>query len=158
MGLTDDQADDSDPEIDDLKQRIRLRRRQKLVEIQRKMWTASLMSDGRTDSMSFQWQLIVISSHLFFLATTEASVSPGSTTPDSISDSLSTEDVEDLEVDEVSNLVDDNGLSMSMASLYSEADLFKKPRGAPDGASDILSAESVALSLISKFNEKQLPR
>lgn len=45
-----------------------------------------------------------------------------------------------------------------MASLYSEADLFKKPREAPDGASDILSAESVALSLISKFNEKQLPR
>lgn len=94
----------------------------------------------------------------YTVATTEASVSPYSTTPDSISDSISTEDVEDLEVDEVSNLVDDNGLSMSMASLYSEADLFKKPRGAPDGASDILSAESVALSLISKFNEKQLPR
>lgn len=95
---------------------------------------------------------------LLLLATTEASVSPGSTTPDSISDSVSTDDVEDIEVDEVSNLVDNNGLSMSMASLYSEADLFKKPRGAPDGASDILSAESVALSLISKFNEKQLPR
>lgn len=95
---------------------------------------------------------------MFVAATTEASVSPCSTSPGSISDSISTEDVEDLEVDDVSNLVDDNGLSMSMASLYSEADLFKKPRGAPDGASDVLSAESVALSLISKFNEKQLPR
>lgn len=51
MTLTDDQAEESDPEIVDLKQRIRLRRRQKLVEIQRKMWTASsLMSDGKTDS------------------------------------------------------------------------------------------------------------
>lgn len=48
--LTDDQAEDSDPEIVDLKQRIRLRRRQKLVDIQRRMWTASLMSDGKTDS------------------------------------------------------------------------------------------------------------
>lgn len=48
--LTDDQAEDSDPEIVDLKQRIRLRRRQKLIEIQRKMWTASLISDGKTDS------------------------------------------------------------------------------------------------------------
>lgn len=47
---------------------------------------------------------------------------------------------------------------MSMASLYSEADVFKSIRGAPDGASDILSAEGVALSLISRFNEKQLPR
>lgn len=34
----------------------------------------------------------------------------------------------------------------------------QKPRGAPDGASDIFSAEGVALSLISKFSEKQLPR
>lgn len=51
MTLANDQAEDSDPEIMDLKQRIRLRRRQKLVEMQRKMWTAaSLMSDGKTDS------------------------------------------------------------------------------------------------------------
>lgn len=50
VALADDQAEDSDPEIVDLKQRIRLRRRQKLVEIERKMWTASLMSDGKTDS------------------------------------------------------------------------------------------------------------
>lgn len=47
---------------------------------------------------------------------------------------------------------------MSMASLYGDTDIFKKPRGAPDGASDVLSAEGVALSLISRFNEKQLPR
>lgn len=54
-----------------------------------------------------------------------------------------------------------------MASLYSDADILKKPRGAPDGSSeivaavapsDILSAEGVALSLLSKFNEKHLPK
>lgn len=102
--------------------------------------------------------MIIFIGLLILLATTEASVSPYSTSPYSSSDSISTEDVEDLEVDDVSNLADDKGLSMSMASLFSEADLFKKQREAPDGASDILSAESVALSLISKFNEKQLPR
>lgn len=90
--------------------------------------------------------------------TTEASASPLSTSPDSASDSLSTDDVDDMEIDEASNLTEQKGLSMSMASLYSEADLLKRPRGAPDGQSDILSAEGVALSLISRFNEKQLPR
>lgn len=48
--LSDDPLEESDPEILDLKQRIRLRRKQKLMEIQRKMWTVSLLSDGRTDS------------------------------------------------------------------------------------------------------------
>jgi hypothetical protein len=48
--LADDQFDDSDPEIMDLKQRIRIRRREKLVEKQRKVWTEPLMSDGKTDS------------------------------------------------------------------------------------------------------------
>lgn len=66
--------------------------------------------------------------------------------------------MEDLEIDEAANLLDNRDLSMSMASLYSEADLSKKSRGAPDGASDVLSAEGVALSLISRFNEKHLPR
>jgi run domain Beclin-1 interacting cysteine-rich containing protein len=85
-------------------------------------------------------------------------VSPCSTTPESLSDSASSDEVDDLEIDEVSNLSDNHGVSVSMASLYSEADVLKRPRGAPDGASDIFSAEGVALSLISKFSEKQLPR
>ncbi|RZC43316.1 run domain Beclin-1 interacting and cysteine-rich containing protein, partial [Asbolus verrucosus] len=136
--LTDEQLDDSDPEILDLKQRIRLRRREKLVEKQRKAWAESLMSDGKTD--------------------TATTVSPCSTTPDSLSDCASSDEVDDLEIDDASNLSDNHGLSVSMASLYSEADVLKRPRGAPDGASDIFSAEGVALSLISKFSEKQLPR
>lgn len=50
LKLADEQMDDSDPVIVDLKQRIRLRRRQKLVEKQRRVWTEPLMSDGKTDS------------------------------------------------------------------------------------------------------------
>lgn len=53
LKLSDEQFDDSDPEIMDLKQRIRLRRREKLAEKQRKVWTESLMSDGKTDSNEF---------------------------------------------------------------------------------------------------------
>lgn len=44
----EEQLDDSDPEIVDLKQRIRLRRRQKMVE--HRMFPGSLLSDERTDS------------------------------------------------------------------------------------------------------------
>lgn len=43
--------DDSDEEINSLKQRIRLRRRQRFEEKQlRHLWTANLLSDGKTDS------------------------------------------------------------------------------------------------------------
>lgn len=90
--------------------------------------------------------------------TTDASASPFSSSLDSLINSISSEEVEDMDIDEAATLAEQKGLSMSMASLYSEADLLKRPRGVPDGASDILSAEGVALSLISKFNEKQLPR
>lgn len=43
--------DDSDEEINSLKQRIRLRRRQRLEEKQlRHLWSTNLLSDGKTDS------------------------------------------------------------------------------------------------------------
>lgn len=48
--IVDEQVEESDEEIMDLKQRIRLRRRQKMEEKQRKIWSASLLSDGKTDS------------------------------------------------------------------------------------------------------------
>lgn len=87
-------------------------------------------------------------------------MSPCSTTPDSFSDCESSDEVDDLELNQASNLEDQRGMSMSMASLFSDVDLTKRPRGVPDGASDqtVISAENVALSLISKFSEKQLPR
>lgn len=129
LNLADEQVEESDEEIMDLKQRIRMRRRQKIEEKQRKMW-GSFETSLKKDTSS-------------------------SETPQS---SNSSEEIEDLEIDEACNLVDNRHMSMSMASLYSEADLRKRTRGAPDGASDVLSAEGVALSLISRFNEKHLPR
>lgn len=52
LNLADEQCDESDPEIMDLKQRIRLRRRQKFAEKQR-AWTAMMLSDGKTDSKPY---------------------------------------------------------------------------------------------------------
>jgi run domain Beclin-1 interacting cysteine-rich containing protein len=53
-------------------------------------------------------------------------------------------------------------LSVSMASLYSEADLSKHPlpRTGTDVAvmETVVSAEGVALSLLRQFSEKHLPR
>lgn len=77
-----------------------------------------------------------------------------------MSECESSDEIDDLELNEASNLTELRGLSMSMASLFSDVDLTKRSRGVPDGASDqtVISAENVALSLISKFSEKQLPR
>ncbi|CAG2059493.1 unnamed protein product, partial [Timema podura] len=197
-------GDESDEEINHLKQRIRLRRHQRQEEKQRHVWGITLLSDGRTDSM---YLVMFLDGHPMIplrqacpncsLAegciptTTDQSVSPLSTSPGTPSDSISTDDVDDLEVDEVNNLaqlknsgwaVDDGeikvrisvglnevknlclskGLSVSMASLYSEADLSKHhtPRCVKDvGITDsIVSAEGVALCLIRQFSEKHLPR
>ncbi|GJQ66947.1 hypothetical protein Trydic_g7961 [Trypoxylus dichotomus] len=139
LKLADEHAEESDEEINNLKQRIRLRRREKLEEKQKGLLSSVTTSESKSET-----------------ATTETS--PCSSSVGSCTLSVSSEGVDDVEINEAANLSENCGLSMSMASLYSEADLLKRPRGAPDGASDILSAEGVALSLISKFNEKQLPR
>lgn len=55
--MNEEQIDDSDPEILDLKQRIRLRRTEKAIEKHRKLWTASVMSN---DSKFFCYRLIVL--------------------------------------------------------------------------------------------------
>ncbi|XP_050307064.1 run domain Beclin-1-interacting and cysteine-rich domain-containing protein [Anthonomus grandis grandis] len=143
-------SDESEAKLlNDLKQRIRLRKRQKLTN-SRYLKEDGVLSDGKTDTIT--------------------TASPSSTPSDSFTDWSSTdeEDIQDVEIEEANNLRENlEGLSMSMASLYSEADIFKNPRGVPDGASeivaakspdDVLSPEGVALSLISKFNEKHLPK
>ncbi|KAK6622632.1 hypothetical protein RUM43_008474 [Polyplax serrata] len=137
--VEDVNEDDSDVEINQLKQRIRLRRRQRLEEKHLKhLWSTSLLSDGKTDTA------------------TDQSVSPLSTSPGTPSESLSTDDVDDLEVDEGSNLkyLKQSDLSVSMASLYSEADVSK----VKDGTESSANAENVALSLLKQFKKKQLPR
>lgn len=95
-----------------------------------------------------------MNSFIYFSAT---SASPPSTSSYTYSETSSSDNIDDIEIDEASNLVESQGLSNSMASLFSEADL-KRTREAPDGASDILSAESVAISLISTFRGKKLPK
>lgn len=143
--LLDDVADDeSDEEINRLKQRIRLRRRQRQEEKCRgRGWSrGDLLSDGRTDTTT----------------TTDQSVSPLSTSSDSSSDSVSTED---SEVDDERRLRN-GGMSASTSSastLFSDAES-RTARIATDSnlSESSMSAEGVALSLISRFSEKQLPR
>jgi run domain Beclin-1 interacting cysteine-rich containing protein len=48
--VAEDTIEESDEEINHLKQRIRLRRRQKQEEIRRNVLGLSLLSDGKTDS------------------------------------------------------------------------------------------------------------
>jgi len=140
--LLDDAADDeSDEEINRLKQRIRLRRRQRQEEkCQGGRWSrGDLLSDGRTDTTT----------------TTDQSVSPLSTSSSNSSDSVSTED---SELDDERRLRN-GGMSVSTASLFSDAES-RAARFATDSnmSESSVSAEGVALSLISRFSEKQLPR
>ncbi|KAL6424817.1 hypothetical protein ACFW04_010030 [Cataglyphis niger] len=133
--------DESDEEINRLKQRIRLRRRQRQEERCRgKGWSrGDLLSDGRTDTTT----------------TTDQSVSPLSTSPENPSDSMSTED---SELDDERKLKNGDTLASS-TSLFSDAEP-RQTRFATESimSESSVSAEGVALSLISRFNEKQLPR
>ncbi|KAJ8684242.1 hypothetical protein QAD02_020034 [Eretmocerus hayati] len=150
LHLADEAVEESDEEINSLKQRIRIRRRQRQEERRKGVaapWSRELLlSDGRTDT-----------------TTTDQSVSPLSTSPGSASDSISTDDVDDYDLEDARNLAQlrNSGLSVSMASLYSEADLYRSsPKQAAESnlSDSITSAEGVALSLISRFSEKHLPR
>lgn len=135
--------DESDEEINRLKQRIRLRRRQRQEERCRgRGWSrGDLLSDGRTDTTT----------------TTDQSVSPLSTSPESPSDTLSTEDSEPGDDERKSR--DRDATLASTGSLLSDAEP-RQARFATEStmSESSVSAEGVALSLISRFNEKQLPR
>ncbi|KAL0101612.1 hypothetical protein PUN28_019030 [Cardiocondyla obscurior] len=140
--LLDDVVDDeSDEEINRLKQRIRLRRRQRQEEKCRgRGWSRSdLLSDGRTDTTT----------------TTDQSVSPLSTSSGTSSGNVSTED---SELDDERRLRN-GGVSTSIASSFSDVES-RASRFATDSnvSESSVSAEGVALSLISRFSEKQLPR
>ncbi|KAK2580933.1 hypothetical protein KPH14_006000 [Odynerus spinipes] len=141
--LVDEAVEDSDEEINNLKQKIRIRRRQRQEERCRgRTWNRELLSDGKTDT------------------TTDQSVSPLSTSSDTPSDSISTDDIEDIDIDNVNmTKFKNSGISASMASLYSDADLHQFKQGLESSQTEsVISAEGVALSLISRFSEKQLPR
>ncbi|XP_012339895.1 run domain Beclin-1-interacting and cysteine-rich domain-containing protein isoform X2 [Apis florea] len=145
--LMEEAIEESDEEINSLKQRIRLRRRQRQEErCKKRTWNRELLSDGKTDT-----------------TTTDQSVSPLSTSSDTPSENISTDDIEDLEVDDERNAIKlkNAGISISMASLYSDADLYQSSPAHETESTlteSSMSAEGVALSLLSKFSEKQLPR
>ncbi|XP_060554922.1 run domain Beclin-1-interacting and cysteine-rich domain-containing protein-like isoform X2 [Ruditapes philippinarum] len=124
--------EESDEEIKQLQQRIRIRKREKLKEKARGF---PAFSDGRTDN----------------------------------SDTSSGVDDRQIELsmdDTHNNLttLKNSGLSLSMASLYSEADIKKNMKAvigrenSMQESGTYFSAESVAISLLKKFTEKQLPK
>ncbi|CAL7940368.1 unnamed protein product [Xylocopa violacea] len=146
--LMEEATEESDEEINSLKQRIRLRRRQRQEERRKgRTWNHELLSDGKTDT-----------------TTTDQSVSPLSTSSDTPSENISTDGIEDLEVDDERSALKlkNAGISISMASLYSDADLYQSSSPTHGTESTLtessMSAEGVALSLLSRFSEKQLPR
>ncbi|KAH9369542.1 hypothetical protein HPB48_019667 [Haemaphysalis longicornis] len=111
----DDEQGDSDEEIRQLRQRIRIRRKERLREKAFSRPLERQLSDGRTD--------------------------------------------DDME----SNLsnVREGGLSLSLASLYSDADVQKTSSvclSQEDSCQPGSSAEAVALNLLRRFSEKQLPK
>ncbi|XP_066477780.1 run domain Beclin-1-interacting and cysteine-rich domain-containing protein isoform X2 [Tiliqua scincoides] len=147
----DEEEEDSDKEIQELKQKIRIRRQQirtrHLHPAYREMGLDSLMA---TDS----------GSHFSSRDSTH------------LSDSGSAEEVDEYEIrdgNDGSNLIQmsKNGLSVSMASLFSDADI--KRNATPSKKSFLssgstfhsflhsTSAEAVAMGLLKQFEGMQLP-
>ncbi|XP_072428481.1 run domain Beclin-1-interacting and cysteine-rich domain-containing protein isoform X4 [Chiloscyllium punctatum] len=148
--IMDDDEEDSDKEIRELKQKIRIRRQQ----IRTKKLLPGLRS---TESDT---------------CTTESGSPISSRDSAPLSDSGSTDGVDEFElkdcIDE-SNLIhmSANGLSASMASLFSDADIRKSlaSRSKPAISSESItfsflhsnSAEAVAMGLLKQFEGMQLP-
>lgn len=152
--------DESDEEIQKLNQHIRIRRREIQLE-QLRVKNLPLLSDGKTDT-----------------STTSASPPSSSPCTASYEESSGTEDdINELELTDTTQStltsIQENGLSLSMASLYSDADIQRINSILPvppnsnveqtkfansTDANGQLSAESVALNLLKKFSEKQLPK
>ncbi|KAM6122217.1 run domain Beclin-1-interacting and cysteine-rich domain-containing protein [Pterocles gutturalis] len=149
--LEEEEEEDSDKEIQELKQKIRIRRQQirtrHLFPPCQEMGSDSLVA---TDSGS------QFSSH-------------GSMR---LSDSGSADDVEEYEIrdgNDGSNLIQmsKNGLSVSMASLFSDADIKRNPDSSRKSflSSESIShsflnsnsAEAVAMGLLKQFEGMQLP-
>ncbi|XP_076435294.1 run domain Beclin-1-interacting and cysteine-rich domain-containing protein-like isoform X2 [Babylonia areolata] len=151
------EEEESDDEINELKQRIRLRRRERLVEKAKKFPANSDgMNDTSTTSSAFS-ACSPLSSHGF------SSLSDLSDQSDDADDQIELT----FSGSETSNLakLKSSGLSLSMASLYSDAELRKSNLTVENRAADRqtaeksnFSAEAIALSLLSQFSEKRLPK
>lgn len=146
----DDEQGDSDEEIRQLRQRIRIRRKERLREKAFSRPLERQLSDGRTDAATTSTSPLssAYSSPCFHAELTDDE-----------------DDVEeyDLSDDMESNLsnVREGGLSLSLASLYSDADVQKTSSvclSQEDSCQPGSSAEAVALNLLRRFSEKQLPK
>ncbi|XP_038050031.1 run domain Beclin-1-interacting and cysteine-rich domain-containing protein-like isoform X2 [Patiria miniata] len=163
--VSDHESDASDEEIQHLKQRIRLRRNEKRRDKLRGGFRqlATLVGENRSDS-----GLNTLTSSASTLASSSTNSTPQDTATESEEDSSDSDSVEDLDLADPnhSNLqsLQAMGLSASLASLYSDADIGRvtSPSAisnefSPTLNSNTLSAESVALCLLSKFPAKHLP-
>ncbi|XP_076324013.1 run domain Beclin-1-interacting and cysteine-rich domain-containing protein rubicon isoform X3 [Tachypleus tridentatus] len=162
----EEEANDSDEEIQNLKQRIRIRRRERQQE-KEKLRGLTLLSDGKTDTNT---------SH------STSTTSPGSSGVEPATSSGTEEDVDELDLSDASDSklssLKESGLSLSMASLYSDADIkrvssvieeekFLSPEETSkrsngnyvlETSGSHVSAETVALCLLKRFSEQQLPK
>ncbi|KAJ8030435.1 Run domain Beclin-1-interacting and cysteine-rich domain-containing protein [Holothuria leucospilota] len=147
---SDNESDGSDEEIQALKQRIRIRRKERRRD-------RVLSEEGGAQASSPESP--EVDPIEFFSSESESELSDN-------------DGLQDLELTDRmdSNLISmrDGGLSTSLASLYSDADLQKNlsSKGLANvitspsisEKSSILSAESIALTLLKKFSLKHLPR
>ncbi|XP_070213069.1 run domain Beclin-1-interacting and cysteine-rich domain-containing protein-like isoform X3 [Littorina saxatilis] len=151
------EEEESDEEINELKQRIRIRRRERLVEKAKIFPANSDGMNGTNTTSSMFTASSPVSSHGF------SSLSDSSEQSDDADDQIEL----NFSGTETSNLAKlrSSGLSLSMASLYSDAELKKsnqsvESRGVDRQSSEKsnFSAEAIAMSLLSQFSEKRLPK
>uniref|UniRef100_A0A8B9VP87 Rubicon autophagy regulator n=1 Tax=Anas zonorhyncha TaxID=75864 RepID=A0A8B9VP87_9AVES len=147
----EEEEEDSDKEIQELKQKIRIRRQQirtkHLFPACQEMGSDSLVATDSESQFSSRGSM-------------------------RLSDSGSAEDVEEYEIqdgNDGSNLIQmsKNGLSVSMASLFSDADIKRNPDSSrksflssesiSHSFSNSNSAEAVAMGLLKQFEGMQLP-
>ncbi|XP_074657892.1 run domain Beclin-1-interacting and cysteine-rich domain-containing protein-like isoform X2 [Tubulanus polymorphus] len=137
--VTGDEADEPQQQQQQ-QQRIRIRKQREKSKIKR------TVSSTRLDSTAESF------------CSSESSGSPDSS------------DIEDSEINETSNesnlkTLKNTGLSLSLASLYSDADIQKSltdsaKAGLDDGNNNgaVVTAETIAISLMKKFSDRQLPK
>uniref|UniRef100_A0A8B9ED62 Rubicon autophagy regulator n=1 Tax=Anser cygnoides TaxID=8845 RepID=A0A8B9ED62_ANSCY len=147
----EEEEEDSDKEIQELKQKIRIRRQQirtkHLFPACQELGSDSLVATDSESQFSSRGSM-------------------------RLSDSGSAEDVEEYEIqdgNDGSNLIQmsKNGLSVSMASLFSDADIKRNPdcsrkpflssESISHSFSNSNSAEAVAMGLLKQFEGMQLP-
>ncbi|XP_072048930.1 run domain Beclin-1-interacting and cysteine-rich domain-containing protein-like [Amphiura filiformis] len=139
---SDHESDDD--EIQELKQRIRLRRSEKK---RAKIFSAAFNEPTKMDT-----------------TTSSSAYSSSQDSPDSSDEFGSSDEVEEFDLSDPAggtNLLaqQSTGLTASLASLYSDADIQKANNSLENSTNSTLlsTAETVALSLLKKFSSKQLP-